>query len=510
MSENDVRAPIEMAQEYSPPPPKPETDEEAFARLAKLSPVEYDRTRKVEAKRLEIQVSTLDDEVSKHRPKPDTGSSRQGRALNFDDPEPWSEPVDGSMLLSELAETIKRLVFVTREQADAIALWICGTWVADRSEYAPRLGITSAEKGCGKTTLLDVISRMVQRCLLSSGISSAAVARTVEAVNPTLLIDEADTFLPENEDLRGILNSGHKRGGAVIKCTGEDFEPRAFNVHCWASLAAIGRLPGTLEDRAIKIEMLRAKKDERPERITKHARATMRTIASKLARFVDDNAEALTDADPALPDFLFGRAADNWRTMFAIANAAGGEWPDRAAKAAMAITGGGNEDAESHRVKLLGDVRTIFEAESTDRIQTSRILELLAQIDDRPWAEWSKGKPMTAPQLAKILGPFNIKPTTVRIGATTHKGYRREEFDDAFERYLSPSIWLEGALEPSHRNNPQNSADFRTSEGVTLKPPVTALQSEKPKQINAVTDVTPETPETGAMKKTANGWGVDL
>ena len=135
--------------------------------------------------------------------------------------------------------------------ADTVALWAVHTYLLDCFGISPRLAITSPEKGCGKTTALDVVSRLVLRPLPTANASAAAIFRVVELHRPTLLIDEADTFLPENEELRGILNSGHRQGGSVIRTVGEEFEPRSFSTYSACAIALIGRLPATLADRSV-------------------------------------------------------------------------------------------------------------------------------------------------------------------------------------------------------------------------------------------------------------------
>ena len=137
------------------------------------------------------------------------------------------------------------------------ALWVVHTYLLDCFGISPRLAITSPEKGCGKTTPLDVLSQLVWRPLPTANASAAAIFRVVELQRPTLLIDEADTFLPENEELRGILNSGHRQGGSVIRTVGEEFEPRSFSTYSACAIALIGRLPATLADRSVPIELRR-------------------------------------------------------------------------------------------------------------------------------------------------------------------------------------------------------------------------------------------------------------
>ena len=237
-----------------------------FQELAGLSPVEYDKIRVGEAEKIGIRVGTLDDEVSKLRDGADS-SSRAGRPLALPMPEPWATSIDGAELIRELSHSITRYVMLSKESAVAIALWVVHAYAFEASTITPRLAITSPEKRCGKTTLLRIIQVLVPRPLSAANITAAAMFRTVEMARPTLLIDEADTFLAANEELRGILNSGHSNDGNVIRLVGDDHEPRAFSTWCPTAIAAIGRLPNTIEDRSIKIVMRRRRRDEPVDRI---------------------------------------------------------------------------------------------------------------------------------------------------------------------------------------------------------------------------------------------------
>lgn len=468
--------------------------ESELVRLAAMPEVEYQAARKGAAKAMGMQVAFLDSERRRRQPQT-TGDNKQGRSLTFNDPEPWPEPVQGGAALDELANAIGDYVILGDHQADACALWVAATWLGERSYFAPRLAITSAEKGCGKTTLLEVLAAVSKLPLSTGGISAAAIARVVESSAPTLFIDEADTFLKDNEDLRGVLNAGHRRGGQVIKCVGEDFEPRAFNVFGFAAIAAIGKLPATIEDRSIRIEMRRAMRDQRPARFNQRAIQKLRTIAGKVRRFIEDNAEGIADADPALPDAMHNRAGDNWRAMFAIASAAGGDWPGRCERAALALACTPNEAAESVGVKALADTKTIFEARGLDRLSSADLCAALAEREDRPWPEWSHGKPITPTQLAKLLRPYKITSATIRIGVGTAKGYLADQFADAWARYLS-SHAPETPSQPSHRHNPQKSAENPALRAVTLTKAVTPLDPVNSAENRQSYGVTAEMPPT--------------
>ena len=202
--------------------------------MAGLRDVDYEQVRKEAASKLGIRTSKL---VVAARPL-DYSAPGKGHPLGFPAPEPWPEPVNGVMFVAELTDAIRKYVVLTENDALAAAMWIRHAYCFDAFACTPRLAITAPEKRCGKTTLLDVIGILVPRPLSTANISSAATFRTIEAVRPTLL-DEADTFLGENEELRGILDSGHRAGGQVIRTFGDDFEVRAFSTQCPVAIAQI-------------------------------------------------------------------------------------------------------------------------------------------------------------------------------------------------------------------------------------------------------------------------------
>ena len=193
-------------------------------RLAAMAPLDYDRRRQEEAERLGVRVGTLDAEVKRLRG--DNGAAAGGAAVTLPTPEPWPEPVDGTVLLETLTETIKRHLVLPAGAAEAVALWTLHAHAHDTAAISPILAVTSPTPECGKTTLLTILHALVPRPLPTSNITVAALFRAVEKWQPTLLIDEADTFLRNSDELRGVLNSGHNRAGAyVIRTVGDDHEP---------------------------------------------------------------------------------------------------------------------------------------------------------------------------------------------------------------------------------------------------------------------------------------------
>ncbi|PJB70489.1 MAG: hypothetical protein CO093_07525 [Alphaproteobacteria bacterium CG_4_9_14_3_um_filter_47_13] len=446
--------------------PVEETISEAVARLSALPPLEYERVRKAEAEKLGIdRVTVLDREVENVRRPAQT---ENGPAEMFPAIEPCSEAVDGAALLEEIAETIRRFIVCDPETVTAATLWIVFTWLIDRVQVAPLAVITAPEKRCGKSQLLDLIGRLSRRPLVASNISPAAIFRVIEAHAPTLLIDEADAFLKDNEEARGILNSGHTRQSAyVIRVVGEDHIPTQFSTWGAKAISGIGVLADTLMDRAVVLELRRKLPHENVQRLRHADPADFQRLTSMLARYSEDTGRMTEAARPLLPDSLNDRAQDNWEPLLAIADNAGGNWPQLAREAALKISGI-EQESSSLTAELLADIREIFEIKRVERLSTVDLLQELNVDDVKPWATYNRGKPMNPRQLAKRLGEYRIKPQTIRMGTGTVKGFQKAWFDDAFTRYLSPpsSPFLNSSVTSgtSLKNNDNSRLSIRNSE----------------------------------------------
>jgi Protein of unknown function (DUF3631) len=431
-----------------------------IARLAALPPIECDRELPEAAARLGCRVPTLRRHVEIARGDTGDTSAGQGRALDLSAPEPWPELVDGAELLTALAAAIRRHVVLGTSEATATALWVVAAYAFDAFTIFPRLLVTAPEKRCGKTTLLDVLSRLVPKPLGTSNITAAALFRVIEAVRPTLLLDEADTYARGNEELRGVLNAGHRHDGAVIRTVGDDHEPRQFSAWAPVALAAIGGLPGTVEDRSVIIGLRRRRPDEAVAPLRLDRTGELDELARKVVRWSADHAGELGQADPAMPAVIINRAADNWRPLIAVADLAGGEWTQRARDAAAELSGG--DDLESIRVTLLADIRAAFTTKSADRMSSEEMAAQLGTLDDRPWPEYRAGRPITKAQIARLLKPLHISPGTIRLAdGRTAKGYYLSAFADAFVRYLLQQNVTTSQIEDV-RGAP---SDFKTSQG---------------------------------------------
>lgn len=428
---------------------QPTTDEtidieKVIENLANLSPIQYDQVRKEEAKRLGVQLVTLDSYVKNARET----CSTEDTSL-FAEVDPWAEPVNPEELLLEIADTIRRFIVCEPETALAATLWAAMTWFMDEIKIAPLALITAPEKRCGKTQLLSILGKITRKPLPSSNISPAALFRAVDKWQPTLLIDEADAFLNDNEELRGLLNAGHTRDSAfTLRCVGDDHEPQKFNVWGAKALSGIGKLADTLMDRSIVLELRRKLPDEEIERLRHAPDELFGTLQKKLARFAEDYRTAICAARPDLPETLHDRAQDNWEPLLAIADTAGSDYGRLAREAAIKLSGG-NDETLSLGVELLMDIHEIFEAKEIDRIPSHELIKVLCEDNEKRWVTYNFRSPnprITPKQLGQLLSVYGIKSGNIRgrIDPKTlsgnplkvQKGYRRSQFEDAFLRYL--------------------------------------------------------------------------
>jgi hypothetical protein len=363
------------------------------------------------------------------------------------------QPKPLGKLLDAICGTLQRYVFFQLpEQVIAVGLWVAHTWVLEAFDYTPYLHVHSAEKRSGKSRLLDVLALLVQDPWRTAGVSLAALFRKVERDQPTLLYDEIDTVFTnskndDTKDIQGFLNAGFERGSAFCRCVGQgaNFDVEEFEPFCPKALSGIGDvLPDTTADRCIPIELVRQSRTEKTERFRKReAEAVVATVRGELEAWSQQVGviDALREARPELPEELTDRQQDICEPLLAIADLAGGEWPEKARRALVKLCC--LEEDASTGVTLLADVRDIFNSTGEDKMTTKDLLEGLVAIEaDRPYAFWwedalKNGKlNSAATRLAKLLKPYGVKPRKIRVGDETVRGYYRADFEEVWKRYL--------------------------------------------------------------------------
>jgi hypothetical protein len=349
---------------------------------------------------------------------------------------------EGAELLDQVAAMLGRYIaFPSPAALTAVTLWAAHCHAVAVFESTPRLALLSPEKGSGKTRALEVLELLVPRPMHAVNATAAALFRAVEAHQPTLLFDEADTYFGpmargEHEELRGLVNAGHRKGAVAYRCVGEParMEVKAFPAYCAVAIAGIGDLPPTILDRAVLIRMRRRAPGEHIEPFRRRKAAKVGDeLREALAGWMQARAEQFADAEPEMPAGLVDRPADVWEALLAIADAAGGDWPRSARKAALELNAARAEADPSLGVALLRDTRAVFDG--ADALATEELLRRLCALEESPWGDL-RGKPLDARGLARRLKPYEVRPTTIRVGDATPKGYRRQDLADAWTRYL--------------------------------------------------------------------------
>jgi putative DNA primase/helicase len=408
----------------------------------------------------------------------------------------------GAKILDQIVKAIRRHIILKPHQAETVALWVVHALGLNAFRVSPRLHLQSPVLGCGKTTFMEVLTGLtLPDNLFASSFTVAAYVRLIDKVTKQkekgelenrdttliVLLDEVDKLIAEDKKtMLGILNSGHTRAGArriMNKLVGNNYEPESYDTWAATAFASIGPLPTELESRSIVVELQRKRRNEQVSPVSSEDWKGFSKLAELAARWVREYFRELKKFEPACPDSLYNRARDNWLPLLAIADLAGGHWPQTARQAAEALDGELEDPTEG--VKLLSDIRRIFDRSEKDRLSTKHILQELARFEERPWGDYGEGfrgrdpRELTDRQLAGLLKPFRIKPreksNTIRIGAETPRGYMREWFEDAWSRYLSyipPSAATSATFnDPNDLTDPLSATFDATRSATEDQPP---------------------------------------
>ncbi|MEU3491576.1 DUF3631 domain-containing protein [Streptomyces massasporeus] len=359
--------------------------------------------------------------------------------------------IDGAALLNEVEAFHRRFnVFPTEAAYVAVTLWDAHAHLLDAFESTPRLAFLSPEPGSGKTRALEICGTLVPQPMVAVNASPAALFRAVSGMEdgrPTILFDEIDTvFGPkakDNEELRGLLNAGHRRTGVSYRCVGDggNQSVQAFPSYAAVAVAGLGWLPDTILTRSVIIRMRRRAPNETVESFRSRLHEPQgRALRQQLAAWADTVRDQVQDAFPEMPEGVSDRPADVWEPLLAIADAAGGDWPQRAREACAELVAAATVgDKASLGIRLLTDLRDVV-FNGADRMPTAQILAALNALDEAPWADMG-GKPLDSRQLAKRLGEYvtadntPIKARNIRTGAGVVKGYYAADLHDAWKRY---------------------------------------------------------------------------
>jgi hypothetical protein len=353
---------------------------------------------------------------------------------------------DGAGLLDQVGGWLGRYLSVPSEHCiTVIALWAAHTHVTEMFYVTPRLILDSAEPESGKTRVLELLNLLCRAPIFTMNTTIAALYRRLAGEQRTVLLDETDAIFAKgaaqnHEDLRALLNAGYKRGATVDRCVpkGNEITVVEFPAFAPAALAGIaGNMPPTITTRAVTIHMRRRAPGEHlAEFIEEDALEEAAKIREPLGWWLDDVGEQLRSARPVMPEGVRDRQAEIWRSLLAVADAAGGTWPERARAACRHFVVATDPGELSLGVRLLADLREVFG--DRDRIFTAELLEKLRGLEEAPWADMY-GKPIESRRLSKMLGKYRVKPKLLKVDGNVARGYAREDLADVWQRYL-PAI----------------------------------------------------------------------
>jgi hypothetical protein len=358
--------------------------------------------------------------------------------------EPWPDAInDAPALFDEVEACYLRHLYLPPGAAIVLTIWVPHAHAINAFTHSPRLNFTSEGPGCGKSTAMDILSIICPRVLRTDNLKPAVLYRVANEHQPTLLLDELDTYLQLHPELRGLLNAGNSPNSCVFRCEGRDIH--GFNIYAATALAGLGHLSPTLRDRSIVISLIEAPAGAVPIRFDVRFVEDLIILGRKIARWAKDAFAAIAACDPLMPPEAYNRLGDNWRPLFAIAQIIGGHWPQRILEAFYALNPkAGTEpptivapisklasDLTLQQCSLLlADIRAIFVALGTDRLFSSSLAEALQALPDRPWAgeQGSGSKPLTEARLSRRLTALGIRSKTIRIGAARARGYSFSAF----------------------------------------------------------------------------------
>jgi hypothetical protein len=369
-------------------------------------------------------------------PSTNTKPIKENEVRLTEDVEPYAGNVNGLELVNELISIIKSHIILKENEAVAIAYWILQTYNIEAFTFAPRLLIISPEKRCGKSTLLQLLELLCYRSWPVGNCTSAVLFRMIEKEQPTVLIDEADSFFHKSSEMRNIIDVGFQKKFNVMRSAGMNFEQvKLYRVFSMMAIASINNLSDTIMDRGIKIEMKRKLTEENIQPLRARAQETrFQQIKQKCRKLMLDIGE---QAGSIFIDYIEGlsdRACNVWEGIIAIATLIGDR--ERAICAAKEIYISSSDDTESIKNILLRHILKIFENHNFEDISSSVLVSDLISIDGGPWSEYPNGKPLTAHKLARLLKEYKIRTFQKNVNGSNTNHYRYSCFTEIFERYI--------------------------------------------------------------------------
>jgi Protein of unknown function (DUF3631) len=445
--EKDQRA-IEKAAER-----KSKERAKAFADISKLPSERGEAEIERLAELLGEDVSALRDDFSEYSASTIDTTSTPSAVW---DVEAWPEPVVTAVLLRGLIDKINQHIALRHpHEALVIALWVMMAWVHEVAIHSTFLVATSAEPDSGKSTLLGVLYYLTPKPVNAVEVTAATVYRLIDREKATFILDEADDLFKRKVDLSHIFNAAWDRSKKVPRME----KINGVSTTVWFSpfspkiVGLLGmNMPRALRGRCIVIKTWPKRLEDKQE-FNDVDDEVFAELRRKLARWSTDNAAVLKDARPLYPAGFINRLQVNWRLLLAIVELAGGSWPKQAREAAERISR--TTTKPSYGLQSLQAFQQIF-ASGRTAITSQETVAVLTADPDSVWCEYNHGGPITQRQVAAILEPFDIHPIVIHPtgrSSPSPRGYKLEQFRDAFARFLRAPSDPHIRTQPRKRKN---------------------------------------------------------
>jgi hypothetical protein len=360
---------------------------------------------------------------------------------------PWPESVDGFELFVELIKILKTHTVMDEDSYVAVALWVMRTYLHDSFNVSPLLAISSPQKRCGKSTLLDLIFALAYRTKFTSNTSAAAFYYAIDQAQPTMVIDEMDSFAKSKEGLFNVMKASHVKGRAWVSRAvanpngGYSEQP----IRCWtpiafASIGSTNELDQALADRSVTVQLQRKAAWQNVEPVGVDLFERMQPLRRKLLRFALDHEKAVAKAQIKPHSLGNDRAVDNWAPLFTIAKQIGPQalgWCQGAYESHHERNKAEEKDVET---LLLEDLQWIFDQSDRDKMSSKELIDELKAMEERPWGYRVSGSEMNPRKLASMLAPFKVHPKQLTIFGQNQRGYALKDLQPVFDRYLDESV----------------------------------------------------------------------
>ena len=416
-------------------PPNLMEAEKEIETLSQLADLNYQIQRKEIAKRLGMTVAAVD-KFRKQKQK----EHAETNAMELVEPlAPWPDPVDALEIANYIELTVlKHIALRHQEYASAITLWTLSTWFIDVWKIMPHLFFRSLTKGSGKTTALQLVEALAARSYVAANITPAALFRVIEQCSPTLLLDEVDRYLAQDEALNGIMNAGHTRRTATVTRLEEvdgNYIPRKFNVFGGKCMAGIGKQLDTMMDRSIIIKMEKRLDEERITKLPLTFFENHFEARRKIARFAEDNQLQAMKLEPHIPNLGNDRAQDNWLPLFIVADMIGGNWPSKCLASYNCIEAISNEDAKEQdpvEIRLLRELAPKLEKRVGNWLPAAELRDMLISDESSEFYEWYVGRPISSKSIKKYLVEAGVEHRRDKHGSH----YNLKNLKELIKRYV--------------------------------------------------------------------------